>query len=177
MERDQIIPNSPTVVRAIFRQFWTLLKKEKRKTASPVIRYAVLQKLAIVTLSNCLVSFLFCRLLFWILEWKGAFCGNKIVEEGEECDCGYDNEECDEKCCYPRVVSESDKLINPEAQGCKRRPSMFTISFQQYYAWKVNFQGCGVNLLGLKTVYFPSWKLIPIPSNRNWVQPQWRSML
>lgn len=55
-------------------------------------------------------------------EWKGAFCGNKIVEEGEECDCGYDNEECDEKCCYPRVVSESDKLINPEAQGCKRRP-------------------------------------------------------
>ena len=76
----------------------------------------------------------FCRLLFWISEWKGAFCGNKIVEEGEECDCGYDNEECDEKCCYPRVVSESDKLINPEAQGCKRRPSMFTISFQQYYA-------------------------------------------
>ena len=60
-----------------------------------------------------------------ISEWKGAFCGNKIVEEGEECDCGYDNEECDEKCCYPRVVSESDKLINPEAQGCKRRPSKF----------------------------------------------------
>nr|CAG4648533.1 EOG090X02I4 [Polyphemus pediculus] len=55
-------------------------------------------------------------------EWKGAFCGNKIVEDGEECDCGYDYEECEEKCCYPRVVSESDRLSNPAAQGCKRRP-------------------------------------------------------
>jgi len=55
-------------------------------------------------------------------EWKGAFCGNKIVEDGEECDCGYDNEECDEKCCYPRVVSDSDKQLNRDAQGCKRRP-------------------------------------------------------
>nr|CAG4646879.1 EOG090X02I4 [Megafenestra aurita] len=55
-------------------------------------------------------------------DWKGAFCGNKIVEDGEECDCGYDDDECEEKCCYPRVVSEQDKNLNPAAQGCKRRP-------------------------------------------------------
>lgn len=55
-------------------------------------------------------------------DWKGAFCGNKIVEDGEECDCGYDDEECEESCCYPRVVSETDKALNPSAQGCKRRP-------------------------------------------------------
>ncbi|KAK4021038.1 hypothetical protein OUZ56_002972 [Daphnia magna] len=55
-------------------------------------------------------------------DWKGAFCGNKIVEDGEECDCGYDDEECEEKCCYPRVVSEPDRALNPAAQGCKRRP-------------------------------------------------------
>ena len=55
-------------------------------------------------------------------DWKGAFCGNKIVEDGEECDCGYDDDECEEKCCYPRVVSEPDRALNPAAQGCKRRP-------------------------------------------------------
>ncbi len=57
-----------------------------------------------------------------LADWKGAFCGNKIVEDGEECDCGYDDDECEEKCCYPRVVSEKDRELNPAAQGCKRRP-------------------------------------------------------
>lgn len=61
--------------------------------------------------------------LYPLIDWKGAFCGNKIVEDGEECDCGYDDDECEEKCCYPRVVSEQDKALNPAAQGCKRRPS------------------------------------------------------
>nr|CAG4640693.1 EOG090X02I4 [Eulimnadia texana] len=55
-------------------------------------------------------------------DWKGAFCGNKIVEEGEECDCGYDDAECEEKCCYPRIVTEEDRKRDPNAQGCKRRP-------------------------------------------------------
>lgn len=36
---------------------------------------------------------------------NGPFCGNKIVEEGEECDCGYNAQECTEKCCVPREVS------------------------------------------------------------------------
>ena len=62
--------------------------------------------------------------LFSLLDWKGAFCGNKIVEDGEECDFGYDDEECEESCCYPRVVSETDKALNPSAQGCKRRPGI-----------------------------------------------------
>jgi disintegrin and metalloproteinase domain-containing protein 10 len=62
-------------------------------------------------------------LYYYSPDWKGAFCGNKIVEDGEECDCGYDDEECEEKCCYPRVVSEPDRALNPAAQGCKRRPS------------------------------------------------------
>nr|CAG4651655.1 EOG090X02I4 [Triops cancriformis] len=55
-------------------------------------------------------------------EWNGAFCGNKIVEETEECDCGYDDAECQESCCYPRVVSDDDRRQDPNAQGCKRRP-------------------------------------------------------
>ncbi|KAL0271082.1 UNVERIFIED_CONTAM: hypothetical protein PYX00_008296 [Menopon gallinae] len=51
----------------------------------------------------------------------GAFCGNKIVEAGEECDCGYDDEECKDKCCYPRLLSEKDRLSNEAARGCARR--------------------------------------------------------
>nr|CAD7430532.1 unnamed protein product [Timema monikensis] len=52
---------------------------------------------------------------------EGAFCGNKIVEAGEECDCGYDYEECTDKCCYPRIVNETDKSNNSSAKGCARR--------------------------------------------------------
>ena len=51
----------------------------------------------------------------------GAFCGNKIVEAGEECDCGYDDVECVDKCCYPRQVSDYDKSHNETAKGCNRR--------------------------------------------------------
>lgn len=51
----------------------------------------------------------------------GAFCGNKIVEAGEECDCGYDDDECHDQCCYPRVVGEAEKLRNDSAKGCHRK--------------------------------------------------------
>ncbi|XP_043197730.1 disintegrin and metalloproteinase domain-containing protein 10-like [Amphibalanus amphitrite] len=51
----------------------------------------------------------------------GAFCGNKIVEDGEECDCGFDDAECTESCCYPNQVSESDRRSNASAEGCRRR--------------------------------------------------------
>ncbi|XP_055907029.1 disintegrin and metalloproteinase domain-containing protein 10 isoform X1 [Eupeodes corollae] len=52
---------------------------------------------------------------------EGAFCGNKIVESGEECDCGFNEEECNDKCCYPRLINEYDKSINASATGCSRR--------------------------------------------------------
>lgn len=72
-------------------------------------------------------------MLIWIERWilfrlirlyaasAGAFCGNKIVEAGEECDCGYDDDECVDKCCYPRQVSELDKIKNETAKGCTRK--------------------------------------------------------
>ncbi|KAM8714727.1 hypothetical protein ACLKA7_001136 [Drosophila subpalustris] len=52
---------------------------------------------------------------------EGAFCGNKIVESGEECDCGFNEDECKDKCCYPRLISEYDQSLNSSAKGCKRR--------------------------------------------------------
>lgn len=43
------------------------------------------------------------------------------MEAGEECDCGYDDNECVDKCCYPRQVSELDKMKNDTAKGCSRK--------------------------------------------------------
>ncbi|XP_040354953.1 disintegrin and metalloproteinase domain-containing protein 10 [Ixodes scapularis] len=48
-------------------------------------------------------------------DYEGPFCGNKIVEGNEECDCGYEEQECMENCCYARENSEGKK-------GCTRKP-------------------------------------------------------
>ncbi|KAL1140356.1 hypothetical protein AAG570_000288 [Ranatra chinensis] len=34
-------------------------------------------------------------------EPQGAICGNGVVEKGEQCDCGWE-EDCKEDCCYPQ---------------------------------------------------------------------------
>ena len=60
----------------------------------------------------------------------GAFCGNKIVEAGEECDCGYDKKECFDRCCYPRIFETEDLKYNETAFGCKRRKGLFLFFFQ-----------------------------------------------
>ncbi|XP_058062268.1 disintegrin and metalloproteinase domain-containing protein 10, partial [Anopheles bellator] len=52
---------------------------------------------------------------------EGAFCGNKIVEIGEECDCGFNEDECMDKCCYPREMTDAMKIENATAQSCGRR--------------------------------------------------------
>ena len=36
-----------------------------------------------------------------------TICGNEIVEEDEQCDCGY-AEDCQDSCCYPQVANHDD---------------------------------------------------------------------
>ena len=53
---------------------------------------------------------------FWIK------CGNKIVEEGEECDCGFDEAECAEQCCHPRTFGSSADTTQVNDKSCKLKP-------------------------------------------------------
>lgn len=41
-------------------------------------------------------------------------CGNGLVEQGEQCDCGY-SDQCKDECCYD--------ANQPEDKKCKLRPS------------------------------------------------------
>lgn len=62
------------------------------------------------------------RFIFGIrLATLSTFCGNQIVEEGEECDCGYNDDECDDQCCIPRRAGSGDTSKRNE-RACKRTP-------------------------------------------------------
>ena len=47
---------------------------------------------------------------------NNPICGNEIVDEGEECDCG-STDECSENCCIPR-----DSVYGSSSDMCKLRP-------------------------------------------------------
>ncbi|KAG9489425.1 hypothetical protein GDO78_005414 [Eleutherodactylus coqui] len=51
---------------------------------------------------------------FCFVESGQPICGNGLVEQGEECDCGY-IDQCKEECCY--------HANNPEDKKCKLKPN------------------------------------------------------
>ena len=54
----------------------------------------------------CLLRILLCNaILLFNISAKGPFCGNGLVEDGEECDCGFDNE-CEDPCCNPKMEND-----------------------------------------------------------------------
>ncbi|XP_067943444.1 disintegrin and metalloproteinase domain-containing protein 10-like [Watersipora subatra] len=44
--------------------------------------------------------------------YSKATCGNKVVESGEDCDCGWDDE-CEETCCNPQMTTYDPLLYTP----------------------------------------------------------------
>lgn len=53
-------------------------------------------------------------------ETEVAVCGNGVVEPGEECDCGPDEMNCWEPCCFPANVLVSDKEADPKSLSCMK---------------------------------------------------------
>jgi len=49
-----------------------------------------------------------------------SLCGNGLLEPGEQCDCGDSQETCDDPCCYPAHISDSERRANDSAQPCSR---------------------------------------------------------
>uniref|UniRef100_A0A183B3M1 Disintegrin domain-containing protein n=1 Tax=Echinostoma caproni TaxID=27848 RepID=A0A183B3M1_9TREM len=46
------------------------------------------------------------------VDSDGPFCGNKLVETGEECDCGISAKRCRDQCCNSRESASPCKLVD-----------------------------------------------------------------
>ena len=68
-------------------------------------------------------------------------CGNGMVEQGEECDCGY-SDQCKDECCYD--------ANQPEGKKCKLKPG-------KQCRYLVNFNNVNVPM---KSLECSSWKLL-----------------
>ena len=61
-------------------------------------------------------------------EYKSpSFCGNNIVEEGEDCDCGLDKRYCHDPCCNPGLLDQYHQDMG--------RPCHFSNSRQCSQPW------------------------------------------
>ncbi|RXG70383.1 Disintegrin and metalloproteinase domain-containing protein 10 [Armadillidium vulgare] len=45
----------------------------------------------------------------------------KLSNKGKNVIVGYDDNDCDETCCYPKLISKADKARDPNAKPCTRR--------------------------------------------------------
>ena len=55
-------------------------------------------------------------MLLQILATDAAICGNQVVEDGEQCDCGFEDDCKESKCCYSASDGENKCKRKPEKQ-------------------------------------------------------------
>ncbi len=48
-----------------------------------------------------------------------SFCGDRLVEGEEECDCGLHYDTCGDPCCYPAQIHADDLAENRSAVPCR----------------------------------------------------------
>jgi len=69
-------------------------------------------------------------------------CGNGVVEQPEECDCGETHETCSDPCCYPAQLTQDDLELNSTAAACKvythfpcNQPYFSPLLYGLMYSW------------------------------------------
>jgi hypothetical protein len=72
--------------------------------------------------------FQFISIFFFSLciEPQQSICGNGVVEPGEHCDCGWE-EDCEDKCCYP--MSKHPRFDEKPCTLTKRLVNLMKINF------------------------------------------------
>lgn len=57
--------------------------------------------------------------MYWHFSESGQpICGNGLVEQGEQCDCGY-SDQCKDECCYDANQSEDKKCKLKPGKSCR----------------------------------------------------------
>ncbi|XP_040566726.1 disintegrin and metalloproteinase domain-containing protein 10 [Lepeophtheirus salmonis] len=68
-----------------------------------------------------------------------AICGNYIVEPGEECDCGLEDHDCADFCCYPAHISVYDRYQNMKAVPCTRNFDRYHCKYPPLLVYGIYF--------------------------------------
>ena len=76
------------------------------------------------------VSLVAYSLYCFVHKYTGVFsesgqpiCGNGLVEQGEQCDCGY-SDQCKDECCYDANQSEDKKCKLKPGKYCRYFPCL-----------------------------------------------------
>lgn len=124
-------------------------------------RVVIAVKNQLVGKSNCFTGEMICRqVVSSLMNTKdksldcsqAGFCGNRNVEENEECDCGFLSE-CTDPCCYPADGPDSNRACRLKPIAHCRSDRLEIFRFHRFT--RSRFQSIERSVL-FRTVYIPS---------------------